>query len=190
MTSILYSDKPYNLDRTKEINSWTDFREQAFTYNFDRFKLSQRPLDILEVGSFEGASACWFMENIHCESDLWLVDEYFNDAFYYNIDLAHNEEHAYHPLLFEGKSQEILKGFVEEGQKFDLIYVDASHEYEDVKLDLEYSHKLLRPLGYLVVDDYYESAWPGVVLAADEFIKDNPDYVIADKGYGLWLQLL
>lgn len=188
MTSVLFSKKDYNWERTKEIKSWTDFREEQFLYNFDRFGLKNQPIDILEVGSFEGASACWFIENAHPDSQLHLIDQYFNDTFYHNIDIAASVHNRY-PILHEGLSEDILPTL--KNRSFDLIYIDAGHTYDCVSLDLEFASYLLRPGGYLVLDDYDE-VWPGVVMAADEFMREREDeYEIADKkGYTLWLQLL
>lgn len=50
----------------------------------------------------------------------------------------------------------------------DLVYVDASHEYEDVARDLRAYWPLVRPGGVLVGDDY-AAEWPGVMQAVDEF---------------------
>ncbi|SHJ77804.1 Methyltransferase domain-containing protein [Roseomonas rosea] len=48
----------------------------------------------------------------------------------------------------------------------DLIHIDAAHEYEPVKRDIENYWALLRPGGIMIGDDY---PWPGVKQAADEF---------------------
>ncbi|MFH5925938.1 class I SAM-dependent methyltransferase [Roseomonas xinghualingensis] len=48
----------------------------------------------------------------------------------------------------------------------DLVHIDAAHEYEPVKRDIEAYWNLLRPGGIMIGDDY---PWPGVKQAADEF---------------------
>jgi hypothetical protein len=54
--------------------------------------------------------------------------------------------------------------------KADLIYIDASHEYEDVLNDIKiYSH-LINPRGVMFGDDY--GAWQGVRRAVDECFSD------------------
>jgi predicted O-methyltransferase YrrM len=145
-------------------------------------------MQILEVGSFEGASACWFLENTHPQSHLCLIDQFFNDTFYHNIDIASRVHHNY-PTLLEGLSENILPTLQE--KSFDLIYIDAGHTYDCVSVDIEYADVLIRPGGYIVLDDY-DKVWPGVVDAANDFLKDYKDsYTIADKeGYTLWLQSL
>ncbi|MFC7736225.1 class I SAM-dependent methyltransferase [Roseomonas sp. GCM10028921] len=48
----------------------------------------------------------------------------------------------------------------------ELIHIDAAHEYEPVKRDIENYWALLMPGGLMVGDD---NPWPGVKKAADEF---------------------
>jgi hypothetical protein len=56
----------------------------------------------------------------------------------------------------------------------DVIYIDASHEYEAVKNDISGYWGLLKNNGSIIGDDYTKTHWPGVVKAVDEFpIKAN-----------------
>ena len=41
-----------------------------------------------------------------------------------------------------------------EGRKFDLIYVDGSHEAEDCLSDSVLAWRLLKPGGFIIWDDY------------------------------------
>jgi hypothetical protein len=52
----------------------------------------------------------------------------------------------------------------------DLVYVDASHDYEDVLLDLYAYYPLISSGGVMFGDDY-NSGWPGVMGAVDEFAR-------------------
>lgn len=53
------------------------------------------------------------------------------------------------------------------GIKADLIYIDASHEYESVKTDLQAYRPLLKSDGFIFGDDYSHH-WTGVIRAVDE----------------------
>ncbi|TPG47273.1 class I SAM-dependent methyltransferase [Roseomonas nepalensis] len=65
----------------------------------------------------------------------------------------------------------------------DLVHIDAAHEYDPVRRDIENYWALLRPGGILIGDDY---PWPGVKQAADEFagkhglemVVENPKWII------------
>lgn len=81
--------------------------------------------------------------------------------------------------------------------KFDVIYVDGSHLYKDVKLDLYEAWKRLNQFGLLMVDDWdhpknikaeNDTSEYGVSLAVLEFWRDHVDEVMqADiKGRVLW----
>ena len=89
------------------------------------------------------------------------------------------EQNAPHEKLFEGSkltSGDQLRDLtsqVKDAPKIspDLIYVDASHEYECVYQDISLYWKLLRNGGILLGDDYCK--WqPGVVKAVEEFSKE------------------
>ena len=59
---------------------------------------------------------------------------------------------------------------------FDWAYLDASHYYDDVKLDLEKWFPKIKSGGYITGDDYdRQGFWDhGVTRAVDEFVKKNP----------------
>lgn len=86
----------------------------------------------------------------------------------------------------------------ENSAKFDLIYVDGSHLYSDVKNDLYEAWKVLKPGGLLLVDDWDhkknntvdtngEFAEYGVSLACWELFRDNP-CDIGIEGRVLWFR--
>ncbi len=54
----------------------------------------------------------------------------------------------------------------------DLIYIDAGHEHDEVYTDLSLYYNLLRPGGVMVCDDY-NSGWPGVVSAINQFVAEK-----------------
>ena len=56
---------------------------------------------------------------------------------------------------------------------FDIVYVDAAHEYESVKADIAAWLPKVKTGGVICGDDYV-AGWPGVVQAVDEaFPKIN-----------------
>ncbi len=65
-------------------------------------------------------------------------------------------------------AQYILK---KAGIKATHIHIDAAHEYEEVKRDIQEYYQLLEVGGIMVCDDYIPG-WPGVVKAVDEFCSE------------------
>lgn len=146
-----------------------------------------KPTRLLEIGSFEGASACFLIEQLaynhpielHC-IDTWqggLEHQPGNSApvdmrqveqrFHHNITLALSK--APHPVHFnchKGRSADVLARLLADKGTgyFDFIYVDGSHQAADVLLDAVLSFQLLRNGGLLVFDDYlWSEPLPGGV---------------------------
>ena len=64
-------------------------------------------------------------------------------------------------------------------EKFDLIFIDAIHEYEPVKQDIQHALTMLAKGGILAGHDYM-AAWPGVIKAVDELIPER------EVRYSIW----
>jgi hypothetical protein len=54
----------------------------------------------------------------------------------------------------------------------DIVYVDAAHEYESVKQDIQLYFKLVKDNGWIFGDDY-SIHWHGVKKAVDELFPDK-----------------
>ena len=73
--------------------------------------------------------------------------------------------------LIKGYSLDVVKTYKDES--IDFCFIDASHEYEDVKADLVAWLPKIKSGGILAGHDY-DIAWPGVIRAVDEVLgKDN-----------------
>ena len=59
-----------------------------------------------------------------------------------------------------------------EDGSLDLIWIDASHEYEDVKDDIQAWLPKLKKGGIIGGDDYHP-AWSGVIQAVDELMPNS-----------------
>jgi len=68
--------------------------------------------------------------------------------------------------LLEERSQLALPRLVAEGLVFDAAFVDGSHTFHNVFVDLYFLRELVRPRGLLVLDD---CQWPSVATAARYF---------------------
>ncbi len=118
--------------------------------------LKGRPeVRVLEIGSFEGRSAVWLLENVltHPTSRLTCVD-LFDGAYagIFDDNLAASGAAARVERL-AGPSGEVLRRLPAE-PAFDLVYIDGSHEALDVLEDAVLGWRLLRPGGLMIFDDY------------------------------------
>ncbi|MBW7974274.1 class I SAM-dependent methyltransferase [Bradyrhizobium sp. BR 10289] len=114
---------------------------------------------VLEIGSKEGRSALFwlaFFENAH----LTCVDLFpEQDGGRFDRNLAGYAERL---RKIVGTSIKALGSLREENAVFDFIYVDGSHQRDDVMIDCLGAWRLLREGGVMLMDDY---TWK----------PDNPD---------------
>jgi predicted O-methyltransferase YrrM len=135
------------------------------------------PTTILEIGSFEGASACYLLEKLapkpielHCV-DTWTGgDEHtgidwllVEQRFHYNIQVArqtYNNTSKF--IVHKGRSDEVLPKLLINNLReyFDYIYIDGSHQAPDVLFDAVVSFQLLKKGGIIAFDDYLWSESP------------------------------
>jgi predicted O-methyltransferase YrrM len=141
------------------------------------------PKVIIEIGSFEGASAVWMLENLmrHRESRLYCLDTFAGGIEHSSKEVEGLEQRFNHNIGVSGKGAqvEVLKGrsveglvkLLTRGTMADFIYIDGSHMAADVMADAVLSWELLRPGGLMVFDDYL---WP---VFQDQPLK-NPKFAI------------
>jgi predicted O-methyltransferase YrrM len=110
---------------------------------------------MLEIGSFEGRSASWFLQNVLTDESARLVciDLFSRPGlearFDHNVGLA--DRHGQVRKL-KGMSADVLATL--EPASFDVIYVDGGHDAATVLLDGLLAWRLLKSGGTLIFDDY------------------------------------
>lgn len=169
-------------------------------------------LDFLEVGSFEGRSACWLLQNIltHDSSRITCIDLFeqgpsqgayetagldsnrmsTEDRFDYNIRMT-GASHRVQKL--KGNSHELLRSLPR--SQYNFIYIDASHVAKDVLEDAVLAWPLLKTRGVLTFDDYEWRDEPDPLrcpqMGIDAFLQVyEGDYRIIHKGYQVTLEKL
>jgi len=120
---------------------------------------------VLEVGSWEGRSACWLLEHVltHPTARLTCVDTWGGCAHHDLEDVITEVEKTFDRNIaavsgtakvtkVKGPSQHVLRGLPL--QLFDLVYIDASHLAPNVLTDAVLCWELLKDGGMLIFDDY------------------------------------
>lgn len=124
--------------------------------------------------------------------DTWLgALEFWRDQDdperYRSLDLHHGYPRVYYQFLaniahaelqdtvipFPQTSITAARWLIERGVSPDLVYIDASHEENDVYADLTYFWHAARSGAVLFGDDYQTQFWPGVVNAVDAFAEER-----------------
>ncbi len=136
------------------------------------------PRRILEIGSYEGRTACFLIDTCAAEREIELhcIDSWaggiehdpasMSDVerrFDHNLALARSR--AVHPVAFHKHKALSSPAMVQllaqgRGESFDLIYVDGSHQASDVLADAVLAFMLLKTGGLMVFDDYLWSEHP------------------------------
>lgn len=156
-----------------------------------------KPEIIVEVGTWKGASAI-HMANICKQNNLnttiYCVDTWLGSAEFYTFlkntpgrDLL--TKNGYPQIYYQFLSNVVLSGHADRiipitntsdigykildsmNIKADIIYIDASHDYDSVKNDIKNYLNLLKDDGIMFGDDYM--SWSGVKLAVDEILQDK-----------------
>lgn len=167
----------------------TIIKEQKYIFTVDWFShnipswdiylnnFKNKPnLNFLEIGSFQGRSTVWLLENIltdenssitcidtfegSIEHHIYSKNELINlfDIFVHNVSTFKNKIN-----IIRGKSQEVLKLL---NESYDFIYIDGDHTAVSVIEDAILSFSLLKKGGIMIFDDY---EW----LVMNNYI-DNP----------------
>ena len=142
----------------------------------------------LELGSYEGRSALWTLENIltHPKARLTCVDAWSEPEVSARFDAnVLGSEHAAKVTKIRARTFEALRWI---NGPFDAVYVDADHQAKSALRDAVMAWPLIREGGYLIWDDYQWShpnptklpPKPGV----DAFLKCwDGDYTLIHHGY-------
>jgi predicted O-methyltransferase YrrM len=97
-------------------------------------------------------------------------NSYWDDAGRLNLDRAGLADYV---EVIEQYSAFALPQLIDEKRKYDLIYVDGSHQFEDVLVDFVFCHELLNVGGMILFDDSTDSQVAKVL----RFIESNYDEI-------------
>ena len=171
--------------KQKDLQGWN-----SESVVFEELIKKTQPKTIIEVGTWKGASAIHMAEickrekidaKIICVDSFWGGEEIYRlgfsknntsekgtlsvlDTFLSNVKLTENTQIIY---PFPQTTKIASRMLQQRGVGAELIYVDASHDEEDVVEDIKYFLPLLRKGGILFGDDYSNS-WPSVVSAVNK----------------------
>ena len=153
------------------------FGEDAFHALWESLFDEFRPKNCLEIGVYRGqVISLWSLlsDQKGIRSEVWGLSPLTSagDAVsqYMEIDYVHDIESSYagfglgKPNLFKAKSQDADGIAFARSRKWDVVYVDGSHDYNDVLLDVRLAEEILSNGGILVMDDaskysHYHPRW-------------------------------
>lgn len=133
----------------------------------DRYR-GQPGARALEIGSFEGRSTVWLLENILTHETAYIdcIDTFEGSVEHVRMGvdlenlwdrfLANIKPYTNKVCAHVGKSQAMLRSdlFADRDSLYDFIYIDGSHKAADVLEDAILSFRLLKVGGLMIFDDY------------------------------------
>ena len=158
--------------------------DQVFNWYCNKEKREVK--NVLEVGCYEGMASIYLAEHYLKDGANYTVvdtfegskdesgmsdtnqhfaiqDDFIYDNFIHNTGFFPNINYT----VKRGLSQHILPTLEQENNKYDFIYIDGSHKSSDTFIDAYYSHKMLKPEGIIIFDDF---------LWSDPLQKDDIDH--------------
>ena len=128
-----------------------------------------KPLVFIELGSYIGESTNIFLNNLNINLmiciDAWEANEKYHEK---DINQAYE---IFKAQFQDNKKVLIYKGFSTDFRfAADIIYIDASHKYEDVLKDINFWYDRCTLISG---HDYENNGKFGVKQAVDEFFKDK-----------------
>ena len=121
----------------------------------------------MEIGTYEGEATTWFLKNLmtNKESKIYAIDTFEGSPEYIDTDFSKikktflnnikKTKRDNQVIVMEMMSFTALNKLIYEKKmfnQFDIIFIDASHEANDVILDAVLSWRLLKVEGILIFD--------------------------------------
>jgi hypothetical protein len=174
---------------------------KIFTNRWDWVKTLTPGIRVLEIGVAAGDYSEHILSLLNPEY-IYLVDTFaqrdpelarpgLTPRFFEGegLDFVKNRLSKYSQVVcMQGRSQDVLPKIIEQNKsldnkiKFDMIYIDASHKYEDFCQDLINSITLLSDDGIIAINDYVDSDSNGVpygvVDGTNRFLHANKDWEV------------
>jgi predicted O-methyltransferase YrrM len=182
--------------------SYTRNWNQEFVNNTNQIKLKNQKL-CLEIGSFEGLTSNYIVDNILSDdgklicidplTDTYLVEnlsendiehnnngwKYFNGQYDRFPENTKNNLESKKIELYRELSSEALPKLKEKYKdKFDFIYIDGDHRDFAVYFDAVNSFEICKPNGYILFDDYLWEDYSNHKITKDgidRFINEYSD---------------
>jgi len=146
---------------------WFTRNIEIWEQNLSRFA-NAHGINMLEIGSWEGRSTCWLLDNIltHDSARITCVDtfagsfehkEWYEDSylksieerFDFNISRTNASEKV---QKIVGNSQKVMRALML--NSYDIVYIDGSHLAKDVLADALLCWDLVKVGGTIIFDDY------------------------------------
>jgi predicted O-methyltransferase YrrM len=137
----------------------------------------------LEIGLAYGFSVIWMLDALRSRnSSLHVSIDPFEKSRWGGIGLYQVQRLAYE-TRFNWKNDlsiHALSDLIREAAKFDFVFIDGNHRFDDVIVDFYLSDQILKPGGLIAFDDM----WMPSIQSAVSFVLNNRDYALVPQPVG------
>jgi predicted O-methyltransferase YrrM len=164
------SDQPVTLNKVPRI-----LIEQGATMN--SLMRSHSVKRSLEIGFAYGFSTIWMLDALRPRRNaLHVAVDPYELSLWQGVGLTQVKRLASGVRFewIENFSIHALSDLIRKKEKFDFIFIDGNHRFDDVIVDFHLSNQLLHPRGLVAFDDM----WMNSVRSATNFIINNLPYEI------------
>lgn len=177
----------------KKIDGFSQYDDQGLLLETLLTKLTQKDIRIAEIGVYKGrCTAMWgvivsnWLTNSKEACEYHGIDtfdgskEHAKNVDYFGITMNNLQPlvtRQLHPKLDVRiiKNDSVHQASSYPDNYFDIVYIDASHEYKDVVADIKAWTKKVKVGGFLCGDDYVKG-WEGVIRAVDLFVRSSQKF--------------
>jgi predicted O-methyltransferase YrrM len=176
-----------SVDLVRKIGESVKTFHHQYHILYDIARLFEGPINYVEIGTFEGASACLMLQRP--QTKVLTVDwgnyvtrkEVIDNLNKFNI---HNNKFLY----IEGNSQTagvraIVKEFAE---CIDILFIDGDHSRQGILKDFEMYEPLVSKNGYIIFDDYNDVKYnPQVNFVVNDIVQNllGSEYAVGLKEF-------
>jgi predicted O-methyltransferase YrrM len=175
----------------QNLEGWFSF-PQLYKYAVQSFPYGK----FVEIGTWLGQSAAYMaveIANSKKNIDFYCVDTWSGSEEHqqdqrvkedklYQTFLSNISPVSEHIIPIRMSSEQASRHFKDES--LDFVFIDANHEYEEVKKDIEVWYPKVKKGGIFAGHDYSDT-WEGVVKAVNEWVVQNN--IILNAGELCWI---
>lgn len=142
-------------------------------------ELRGKPVNVLEIGSYQGRSAVWLLENIltHDDAHLTCIDSFLGTDYYTETERMNIWDFFEHNVIknFPSSKVSVMKGLsgdvlrtMKHEPVLDFVYIDGSHYSANTMEDAVLTFPMLKNGGIMIFDDF-DGGKPG-----EQHLPKNP----------------
>ena len=130
--------------------------------------------DSLEIGLAYGFSTIWIMDALASDGHHIALDP-FQSPLWKGVGATQAQRLPGKRFeLLEDYSIHALSDFIRAGKRFDFIFIDGNHRFDDVLVDFYLSDQALKVGGLMVLDDM----WMASIRSVASFVLANRAYEV------------